>query len=148
MAKTGKVRLPKESELVLLAKRWDKQVAVSPAAEKGRVEGCLCIHTDPVSGKILMCGRMKNNLSQTDDIGKKFLQEAAKVELALLFARSNADVSIFDNLKEDDPCPLALILYELSKAAPAEISVSICAGYVPPEEQAMLNVIEIKRRGE
>lgn len=150
MAKTEKIHLPKESELVVLTRRWEKQVAVSPTAEKGRVEGCLCIHTDPVSRKTLMCERYKTSLKHQKDIeeslGERYLNLDARERVKETHPVVYEKRDFFAKLSESDPCPIALMLSELSKAAPAAISVSVCAGYIPPEEQALLNVIEIKKR--
>lgn len=142
--------LPKGKDLVKITKRWDKQVAVSPVADKGRKEGCLCIHTDS-KGKTVMCERLKNNISHREKIEKDFGERACKVALQIdavgqierALQRSFLKKDFFADLSATDPCPIASMLYEIAKAAPAAMGIAICAGYLPPEEQAVLTEIKV-----
>jgi len=140
---------PEESELVIITKRWGKQVALSPVAEKGLKDGGLCIHTDPANGRTVMCGRLKNNrilqecyeaqTKQDPDGARKFL---GGIILRAL-KRTIETGKVFEDLSADNPCPLALVVYQFAKAAPAWAGVAVCPGYIPPKGQALLHEIEV-----
>jgi hypothetical protein len=137
------LRLPREAELIIITKREGKQVAVSPAADKGLEEGGLCIHTDPVSGETLMCERFKNTLKVGYKIERELNKECLRVHTEIELRKALSGGDVFAVLSTTNSCTIAAVLYELSKTSSVTIGVSVCPGYIPPKEQALLYEIGV-----
>lgn len=127
--------VPKEEDVedILVKKTGRTKMAVSAQGEKGRLRGSLCSHVG-TNGDLVFCKRLETNLRFVDALksrygdreGRKRLLAATKEAYELVRDKPY----FFERLRAGDIYPLALVLAELSKLAPAAIGVSACAGYI------------------
>jgi len=108
-----------------------REVWVSEIAERGRKLGCLCVHEE--NGQRVMCRRLKNNLEiQNSAESEQIAELTLKINAIDAFLKMLTK-DPFANLSNSDPCPIALVAFELCKAGNVAFATSRCPGYLPPE---------------
>lgn len=124
---------------VVKAQRFGREVYLSEIAEEGRKSGCLCVHEK--NGKKVYCRRLLNNIEMqnwyaehlSERTGERFLPLIAEKALSTMMLSGSVP---FNDLKDTDPCPIALVLFEVCKAGGVACGVSFCPGYLAPEEKS------------
>jgi hypothetical protein len=121
--------------------RFGLPVYLSKNAEEGRKAGCLCVHKE--NGKYVYCRRMEGNLrlqkKLTDRFGeigaKKRLRYLAVLCMRAIFTAETA--GIFNQRFSRKICPIALINYEICRAANMAFATAWCPGYIPSDGQTV-----------
>lgn len=128
---------------VTKTERFGLPVYLSENAEEGRKTGCLCVHKE--NGQYVYCRRLLNNLALQKHLAatlgeakaKKELRKYAREYLKRLFTGGIFDKDKIFSPDPNDVCPIAVINYEICRAANMAFATAWCPGYVPPEGQTV-----------
>jgi hypothetical protein len=124
---------------IVKTERFGKKVWASKVAEQGRKYGCLCIRTDPATGRKKMCRRLEGNIATEEELRLAFGKEKAEKylkDLALEVFRDMVDNGVsFEQYADNFVCPVALVNYINCLVSNAAFAVSRCPGYLPPDAE-------------
>jgi|SRR3989344_2943805 len=135
-------------QVIQEVKHWSngKSVPTSVSAEKGRQDGCLCVHTDPKTGENVMCARLAANMRLQERLHEKecdkeghegLVRDTARNAVEILGAALYVGAELdWEHSSVSDGCPIAWMLYAVAQTGGAEFGTAACKGYVPQEKSA------------